>query len=71
MKGRGYVEEEEKRSYGAVFLLSIALLLACTVWALWQDSFSRHLWKRDRYLGGADRVEQGGLGTERRVRGAA
>lgn len=45
MKGRGYVEEEEKRSYGAVFLLSIALLLACTVWALWQDSFSRHLWK--------------------------
>ncbi|MFT5041313.1 MAG: mono/diheme cytochrome c family protein [Hyphomicrobiaceae bacterium] len=44
--GRGYVEEEEKRSYGAVFLLTIALLLACTVWALWQDSFSRHLWKQ-------------------------
>jgi len=44
--GRDLLESEEKKSYGAVFLLSVALLLACTVWALWQDSFSRHLWKK-------------------------
>lgn len=46
MNGRGFVEEEEKRSYGAVFLLLIAVLVASTVWALWQDTFSRHEWKR-------------------------
>ena len=40
------LQSEEKRSYAAVFLLAVGLLLACTVWALWQDSFSRHLWKR-------------------------
>ena len=44
--GRDLLAREEERSYGAVFLLSVALLLACTVWAIWQDSFSRHLWKR-------------------------
>jgi mono/diheme cytochrome c family protein len=44
--GPDLLESEEKRSYGAVFLLAVALLLACTVWALWQDSFSRHLWKK-------------------------
>lgn len=40
------LKSEEKRSYAAVFLLATGLLLACTVWALWQDSFSRHLWKK-------------------------
>jgi mono/diheme cytochrome c family protein len=40
------LQSEEKRSYAAVFLLSVALLFACTVWAIWQDSFSRHLWKK-------------------------
>ncbi|HYC57622.1 MAG TPA: c-type cytochrome [Candidatus Binatia bacterium] len=44
--GRGLVEQEEKRSYGAVFLFAIGVLVACMVWALWQDSFSRHLWKK-------------------------
>ncbi|NQY91188.1 MAG: c-type cytochrome [Deltaproteobacteria bacterium] len=43
---RGLVEEEEKRSYGAVFLLIIGVLVACTVWAVWQDTFSRHEWKK-------------------------
>ena len=41
-----FLQSEEKNSYAAVFLLATALLLACTVWALWQDSFSRHLWKK-------------------------
>ena len=43
---RGLVEEEEKRSYGAVFLLVMGVLVACTVWAVWQDTFSRHEWKK-------------------------
>lgn len=43
---RGLIEEEERRSYGAVFVLFVALLVACTVWAVWQDTFSRHLWKK-------------------------
>ncbi len=46
MIGRGTVEAEEKRSYGALFLLLIALLIGCMLWALWQDTFSRHLWKK-------------------------
>lgn len=40
------LQSEEKRSYAAVFLLAVGLLLACTVWAIWQDAFSRHLWKK-------------------------
>lgn len=40
------LQSEEKRSYAAVFLLAVGLLFACTVWAIWQDSFSRHLWKK-------------------------
>ncbi len=44
--GPDLLESEEKRSYGAVFVLTVALLLACTVWAIWQDTFSRHLWKK-------------------------
>jgi len=41
-----FLESEEKRSYGALFLLVIALLVACSAWAIWQDAFSRHLWKK-------------------------
>lgn len=44
--GPDILENEEKKSYGAVFLLVVALLFACSLWALWQDSFSRHLWKK-------------------------
>lgn len=40
------LENEEKKSYGAVFLLATAILLAGSLWAIWQDSFSRHLWKK-------------------------
>ena len=44
--GPDFYESEEKKSYSTVFLVAVALLLACTVWAIWQDSFSRHLWKK-------------------------
>jgi mono/diheme cytochrome c family protein len=40
------LQSEEKRSYVAVFLLAVGILFACTIWAIWQDSFSRHLWKK-------------------------
>ncbi|RMD81810.1 MAG: hypothetical protein D6815_10825 [Candidatus Dadabacteria bacterium] len=40
---------EERKSYGAVFVLAVALLLACTLWAIWQDAFSRHQWKQYKY----------------------
>lgn len=43
---QGPLREDERRSYAALFLFTVAMLLACTVWAIWQDSFSRHLWKR-------------------------
>jgi cytochrome c551/c552/predicted nuclease with TOPRIM domain len=46
--GPDLLESEEKRSFGAVFVLTVALLLACTVWAIWQDTFSRHLWKKHK-----------------------
>jgi mono/diheme cytochrome c family protein/predicted nucleic acid-binding Zn-ribbon protein len=45
-KGPDLLKSEEKKSYAAVFLLTVALLVACTVWAVWQDTFSRHLWKK-------------------------
>jgi mono/diheme cytochrome c family protein/predicted nucleic acid-binding Zn-ribbon protein len=54
------LKSEERRSYAAVFLLASGLLLACTVWALWQDSFSRHLWKKyktDFYRGAIAKYE--------------
>jgi len=41
-----FLQSEERKSYATLFLLLIAILLACTVWAIWQDSFSRHLWKK-------------------------
>ena len=44
--GPNLLESEEKKSYAALFLLAIGLLVACTIWAIWQDTFSRHLWKK-------------------------
>lgn len=41
----GPLREEERRSYAALFLFTVAILVVCTVWAIWQDTFSRHLWK--------------------------
>jgi len=37
---------DEKRSYGTVFLLSVGLLLAASVWAFWDDSIARRPWKK-------------------------
>ena len=37
--------DDEKRSYSALFLLSVGLLLAGAVWSVWDDNISRRPWK--------------------------
>ena len=37
--------EDEKRTYSAVFLLAVGLLLAGAVWSVWDDNISRRPWK--------------------------
>ncbi len=37
--------DDEKRSYSAIFLLSVGLLLAGAVWSVWDDNISRRPWK--------------------------
>ncbi|MBI2360757.1 MAG: c-type cytochrome, partial [Deltaproteobacteria bacterium] len=46
MAVRGFDEAEEKKSYGSVFLLGSALLVVLTLWALWDDNFTRRPWKK-------------------------
>ena len=41
--------DEEKKSYAAVFLLAVALLLASGIWAIWDDQISRRPWKKYQY----------------------
>lgn len=38
--------DDEKRSYGAVFLLGVAMLLAGAIWAVWDDNIARRPWKK-------------------------
>jgi len=37
--------DDEKKSYSAVFLLGVGLLLAGAVWSVWDDNISRRPWK--------------------------
>jgi hypothetical protein len=37
--------DEERRSYGAVFLVAVGLLLAGAVWSVWDDNITRRPWK--------------------------
>ncbi len=41
--------DEEKKSYAAVFLLGIGLLLVSGIWAVWDDQISRRPWKQYQY----------------------
>ncbi len=41
--------DEEKKSYAAVFLLAVALLLATGVWVVWDDQISRRPWKQHQF----------------------
>ena len=46
MAVRGYDENEEKKSYGSVFLLGSSLLVVVTLWSFWDDNITRRPWKR-------------------------
>ena len=45
MAVRGIDEGEEKKSYGSVFLLGSALLVAVTLWSFLDDNITRRPWK--------------------------
>ena len=38
--------DDEKRSYSAVFLFGVGLLLIGGIWAVWDDNISRRPWKK-------------------------
>ncbi len=45
MAERGIDQNEEKKSYGSVFLIGIALLVVLSFWAFWDDNITRRPWK--------------------------
>ena len=45
MAERGVDPKEEKKSYGSVFVIGIALLVALSIWAYVDDNFTRRPWK--------------------------
>src|SRR5262249_18153571 len=47
--------DDEKRSYGAVWLLLSLLLLVCALWAVLDDNVFRRPWKK--YQAGFERIE--------------
>jgi mono/diheme cytochrome c family protein len=49
MAERGIDETEEKKSYGSIFLIGVALLVALTFWAFWDDNITRRPWKAIQY----------------------
>jgi mono/diheme cytochrome c family protein/predicted nucleic acid-binding Zn-ribbon protein len=49
MAERGIDETEEKKSYGSIFLIGAALLVALTFWAFWDDNITRRPWKAIQY----------------------
>ena len=47
MAGRlGLDPSEERKSYSALFVLMVALLLVGAVWSIWDDNISRRPWKQ-------------------------
>jgi mono/diheme cytochrome c family protein len=49
MAERGIDEKEERKSYGSIFLVGAALLVAFTFWAYWDDNITRRPWKGVQY----------------------
>src|SRR5215467_3014612 len=47
--------DDEKRSYGAVWLVLSLLLLVCALWAVFDDNIFRRPWKK--YQAGFERLE--------------
>ena len=46
MATRDFDPQEEKKSYGAVFLVGTGLLVIVTLWSVWDDNITRRSWKR-------------------------
>ena len=40
------VIDDEQKSYGAVFLVTVGMLLAGAIWIVWDDNISRRPWKK-------------------------
>jgi mono/diheme cytochrome c family protein/predicted nucleic acid-binding Zn-ribbon protein len=45
MAERGIDQQEEKKSYASVFVIGSGLLVALSLWAFWDDNFTRRPWK--------------------------
>jgi mono/diheme cytochrome c family protein len=45
MAERSIDPNEEKKSYGSIFVIGIALLVALSLWAFWDDNITRRPWK--------------------------
>lgn len=61
---------DEKRSYSAVFLLAVGLLLVSGVWAIWDDYIARRPWKEYQaqfYLLAYDKARQELIEGEERL----
>ncbi|GIW39752.1 MAG: hypothetical protein KatS3mg076_0329 [Candidatus Binatia bacterium] len=53
--------EEERRSYSALFVFLVGLLIAGAVWAIWDDNISRRPWKKyqtEFYVEQAEKIRQ-------------
>jgi mono/diheme cytochrome c family protein len=46
MSGSKVTVDEEKKSFSAVFLLAVGLLLAGAIWTVWDDNIARRPWKK-------------------------
>jgi mono/diheme cytochrome c family protein len=49
MAERGFDENQEKKSYGSIFLIGSALLVVLSFWAFWDDNITRRPWKGVQY----------------------
>lgn len=45
MAERGIDPKEERKSYGSIFVIGSGLLVALSLWAFWDDNFTRRPWK--------------------------
>lgn len=50
--------DEEKRSYTAVFLLAVGLLLVTAVWTVWDDQITRRPWKKHQFVFSQMQIER-------------
>lgn len=50
--------DEEKRSYAAVFLLAVGLLIVTAVWIIWDDQITRRPWKKHQFVFSQMQIER-------------